>query len=491
MRNGPNAALGRRLIAATSEAVDATEGVPKRHWRDDSNLAPRAGVVNTDSPWPSTTRATTCRPSRNSLLHRRPEGSSRPRRPVGPCTPQGPIPGVPVREWVYNDRHQLASERHPESGPVTYAYDANGWVHTKQDARETTHTYTYDGNGRVVTDVATRGGATVGSQRFTYNEYDRPVEATNGGVTTVFTYKANGRWPDRKTVYVNGRSYSVRNEQYDHLGQVTKLVYPSGWCVRYDHDYVVAGGQVSKVWEHDYAIDYARNIAYHANGAVKSYLAGNGITHVIDQDARGRTSRVRSTLVDVQYRYDDRDNVLQVVETHRSPTRTQDFQYDRIDRLTWMDGSYGSNQFEYDAMGNRTASGGPPSNSEVTIDPLTFRVTAVDAVSYLYHADGSLQSGGAPPHAYTRSRTAAAARSGGTTSCHSARRGATPAPTPGASPARNATPRRGWTTSAQGTTGRTSDASPRSTPSTRGRRTSRTRSGGIATRTPGTTHSST
>ena len=57
--------------------------------------------------------------------------------------------GAQTRSFTYSSLSRLLSAQNPESGTILYAYDPNGNLTSKKDARNITTAYTYDALNRV------------------------------------------------------------------------------------------------------------------------------------------------------------------------------------------------------------------------------------------------------------------------------------------------------------------------------------------------------
>src|SRR5258708_39483700 len=92
---------------------------------------------------------------------------------------------------------------HPESGPVSYSYDAKGNLATKKDARNLTITYNYDALNRLTQKSYSDGtlpahyhyDETTGAFGGTLtNSVGRLTYSTSGGIGgSVFDYDVTGR----------------------------------------------------------------------------------------------------------------------------------------------------------------------------------------------------------------------------------------------------------------------------------------------------------
>src|SRR5262249_42507420 len=107
-----------------------------------------------------------------------------------------------TRQFSYNSLSQLLTASNPESGTITYAYDANGNVITKTDARGITTNHYYDQLNRITGKNYTDGTFGAG---YTYdqtgvwgvqatNTVGRLVLAYDGHfAATLFSYDVMGR----------------------------------------------------------------------------------------------------------------------------------------------------------------------------------------------------------------------------------------------------------------------------------------------------------
>jgi YD repeat-containing protein len=183
------------------------------------------------------------------------------------------------RSWSYGLDDRLDAETHPESGTTTYSY-SGGRLETRTDARGIVQRSHYDGNDRLRR-VQIEGDPGQ-DLHVTYDADDQRLTMTSAGVSTTFSYDAARRLRTRSDV-IGSRSFTTRFD-YDLRDNLTETEYPSGREVVQDYD---AGNRVTKVWDRG-GPTYATAIAYHANGVLATYTAGNGLGHSVTLTADGR-----------------------------------------------------------------------------------------------------------------------------------------------------------------------------------------------------------
>src|SRR5262249_17792109 len=150
---------------------------------------------------------------------------------------------------------------------------------------------------------------------------------------------------------------------------------------------------------------FANNFLYHHSGAIKSYLAGNGLTHSTGFDGNRYwvTSINAGGAVQISYDiYDKVGNLKQV--TDRGLVQT--FTYDALDRLKTANsaGSWGALSFGYDPLGNRTSKIVNGANTTYTYDTASKRLvsaTGAESASYGYDDNGNMRTDSFGTYTYT------------------------------------------------------------------------------------------
>ena len=303
-------------------------------------------------------------------------------------------PGTaPNRSWTYNSKNQLVQETHPESGMLTYSYDAAGNVKTRTDAAFGRTTFHYDRNERLIR-IDRPGG--YDDIAMDYDDSDNRILLDNGDARSTFTYDGANRLERRGDV-IDGVTFLTRYA-YDGNDNLERIDYPSGQAVQYSYDTenritLVHGGNTT----------FAADFEYHPSGGVASYRAGNDLTHNFTYDDRYRVDEVYDNggVLDLRYTYDDVGNVTDTVDGR--PGMNQTYRYDQLDRLTTANGFWGNGSFTYDRLGNmktRTIDGVQSTHSyNVSKQRLTSSTNPAD--SFSYDANGNLIGDDAKVYTYT------------------------------------------------------------------------------------------
>ncbi|HKY21473.1 MAG TPA: RHS repeat-associated core domain-containing protein [Vicinamibacterales bacterium] len=303
------------------------------------------------------------------------------------------------RTWDYDDdRHLLEREEHPESGAVTYAYDAAGLLIRQTNAAGVVTEYGYDDNGRP-TSINAGGRLTT----ITYESgSDNRASMTVDGVTTQFQYDSVGRLSSR-TDTVDGQSFAV-GYAYDGADRLTRIWYPSGRGVGYTYD---AEGRTTRVFLQSTGANYATGFTYHATGSVEGFTAGNNTTTFLHyDDSRYWLEGVASgplQLTDIGH--DPVGNIVSITDAR--PTHSQSLTYDLLDRFTSASAGFGT-PVSYDAHGNLQS-------SAFTYTGNPFRLAAVNGQPVSYDAVGRMTTGPGATYSYTQDHRLASATVGGTT----------------------------------------------------------------------------
>ena len=132
---------------------------------------------------------------------------------------------------------------------------------------------------------------------------------------------------------------------------------------------------------------------------MKSALFGNGLSFSAGYDQDGRlTSLVAAPsggggVQDLSFGYDLASNIASITDAV-SPSRSQTFQYDSVNRLTQATGVYGTKTWSYDLVGNRTQQTSNAGTTSYAIASSSNRVTSVAGaggtrvMSYAFRAIG-------------------------------------------------------------------------------------------------------
>lgn len=240
--------------------------------------------------------------------------------------------GTQQRYFLYDSLARLLRARNPEQAvntalntaadpisgntawSMSYAYDANGNLTAKTDARNVTTTYLYDNLNRVKQTnysdgtpytLLTYDFATNGRGRF-YANYE---SSTTGTINYVTAYDALGQPTARQTqFYVTGTGWVTgynSSRQYDKAGHVTQESYPSGHTVNYNYDAAGRGGDngASLAFTGNLGDGvtrtYSQGISYAASGGMQEERFGTTtpLYHKLRYNVRGQLYDIRLSTV--------------------------------------------------------------------------------------------------------------------------------------------------------------------------------------------------
>jgi RHS repeat-associated protein len=360
-----------------------------------------------------------------------------------------------TRSFVYDSLSRLTSATNPESGTTSYTYDAAGNVATKIDARNITTTYSYDALNRV-TDVTFSDGtpplyyqydsASVWGIGIT-NPVGRLVLETVPNDGKISSYDAMGRvtseWECQFAFNCNS-SYGPweTSVQYDLLGGVAQLTYPSGRLVKTTYNTAARPTQVTfDSYSGTYVgYNYLSSASYAPDGSPTSLTLGSGVTETTSYNPRLQTcnrqiATSQSTWVNRTYGYysggpctgssGNNGNVTAITDNLQN-ANTQTFSYGPLNRLSsaTTQATSGSDcwgeQYGYDAWGNLQSISQPAGysactqwdylslgfNSQNRITNSGFgydaagNLTANNGVSYQYDAENQLTNYGSGAGVY-------------------------------------------------------------------------------------------
>ena len=329
----------------------------------------------------------------------------------------------------------------PESGTLTYTYDANGNLETRADARRLqdrvtplTCSYSYDALNRVLTRSYNDGTA---AQNFsdhtptvTYSYDTLPqrkghLTAVSSSVSSYHytSYDAVGRVTSSSQV-TEGQTYQM-SYRYNLAGQLTSQTYPSERVVTTEYD---AAGRVAGVkpelsgsyYAGGAATDPVTRLQYTAHGAVAALRLSNGLWEHTTFNSRLQPTQIglgtlstNSTILQLDYSYgvlvndvldqtQNSGNVQgQTLTLPGGVSLAQSYEYDPLNRLKLAQENNGASWkqvYAYDPYGNRTFAAGttipalPPEVTDPAVNPAISAATnrISDGQGYGYDAAGNL-----------------------------------------------------------------------------------------------------
>jgi RHS repeat-associated protein len=256
-----------------------------------------------------------------------------------------------VTSITYDGLERRTAMSEPNVGSFTYAYDANGNV-TSQSGPTGTIQYTYDADNEVLTKVVP------GSETVTYaygtaqtNGVGKASHIVDDAGTLDLAYDVRGRIAS-KTRTIWGVPYTTKFS-FDSQSRLTSLTYPDGYVANYSYG---ASGLVEGITDGN-GNPLVTSITYDADSKPTSFGFGNGITTTYTRDAADLMTSFKTVtaggtvLQNRALAYDADRNVTSITDS-LTPSLSQAFTYDAINRITNATGGYGQQVFQYDSVGN-------------------------------------------------------------------------------------------------------------------------------------------
>ena len=264
--------------------------------------------------------------------------------------------------YTYNGFGEVIQLESPDTGTTVFTLDAAGNVVSQSDARGVVTAFTYDALNRPLT----RSYPASPAEDVTYSYDDaaagnrgigRLTTITDDSGTTSLVYD-DYRNLVEETRTIDGVAYTT-GYSYDLAGNLLQMTYPDGRIVTWQRD---ALGRVTTILTQADAgaapVVVASDIVYEPFGPVSSLTFGNGVILSYSYDQDGRLTAITAgeganEIQDLTLAYDDADNITAITDM-LDAARSQTFQYDGLYRLTQAIGLYGTIDYDYDAVGNRT-----------------------------------------------------------------------------------------------------------------------------------------
>ncbi len=264
-------------------------------------------------------------------------------------------------QYEYNAFGEILKQISPDTGTTNHTYDRGGNLASMTDAEGRLSEFTYDPLNRL-TSVSYPNSP---SLNIIY-EYDGVTNGSHGvgrltGIldasgSTRYTYDHLGNVLT-KTTTIADQTF-ITTYLYDQFGRLESQIYPSGRLVHFGFDGL---GRISSVATEKDSNAPAQLIISGVNylpfGPATQWTYGNGIVHNKRYNLDYRVSAVEGgangPLYSLMYTYDANNNV-ETLEDLVNGIAAQVFSYDAVNRIDTAVGNYGTIDFDYDKVGNRT-----------------------------------------------------------------------------------------------------------------------------------------
>jgi RHS repeat-associated protein len=301
-----------------------------------------------------------------------------------------------TRTFTYDSLSRLLTAHNPESGTITYSYDADGNLLQKTSPAPNqigtatqTVSYCYDALHRVTGKGYGAQSCPLSTPVATYT-YDSGANAkgkltslTDQAGTASYSYDVLGRLAAETRTLTGANNASIsKSLSYDYNldGSLKTLHYPSGAAVTYAPD---SAGRILSAIDSGSSINYVTGATYGPDSALTGFVSGNsgtfaGITNAFSYNKRLQPLAMSAnapsqTVFSIGYDFHlgngttgaDNGNVWGITN-YKDTTRSQTFTYDSLNRLTSAQNAgtncgantvngkneYWGNSYGYDAWGN-------------------------------------------------------------------------------------------------------------------------------------------
>jgi RHS repeat-associated protein len=350
-----------------------------------------------------------------------------------------------IRTFTYDSLSRLITANNPESGTITYSYDADGNLLQKtspapnQTGTATqTVSYCYDALHRVTAKGYGAQTCPLATPVVTYaydsgtNAIGKLTSLTDQAGTASYSYDILGRLTAETRTLAGANNTAIsKNLSYEYNldGSLYKLHYPSGNVVTYEAG---AAGLILSAKDSGNNINYATSATYGPDSALTGFISGYaagfaGITNAFTYNKRLQPINMSAnapgqTVFSIGYDFHvgngtsgaDNGNVFGITN-YKDNTRNQTFTYDALNRLISAQNAgtdctvnvlggnkkFWGNTYTYDAWGNLvnktkigTACAGE--NLSLTADGHNW-IHATGGADYLYDAAGNMTFNATPP----------------------------------------------------------------------------------------------
>jgi len=265
---------------------------------------------------------------------------------------------------VFDGFGKLIQQTSPDTGTVIFRYDAAGNLINKIDARSVEVAYVYDELNRLTDMTYTENSSK--NVHYTYDDVianpyakGRLTSVSDITGTTHYVYDQRGRIAVDQRV-ITAQTYDI-GYQYNKIGALIKITYPSGRVVEYKRDDLM--GRVTEVvtrrTETDADVVLANTFEYLPFGPLIAFDYGNGLQRSVPYDLDYQLKSLNvgdGSLINLSYEYDVVGNIKAILDLSDA-TRSKIFEYDTMNRLSDAYSQYGAEtdhiHYDYDLVGNR------------------------------------------------------------------------------------------------------------------------------------------
>lgn len=266
------------------------------------------------------------------------------------------------RSFTYYPTRFLHTETNPETGVTTYVYDNVGNMRSRQVGTSDPVLYTYDDRNRLDT-IDYPETTLIPHQpdvKYVYYDNDKVnviIDRRNNS-SRDFNYDPNDNLLG-EILTVGGATigYFDVAYQYNNMDHVRSIRYPRRTTLILDPDNF---GRTRSIDEYTGSIltPIIQNVDYYPTGQASSIEYANGVTtnfSLTDRkwlDVIDTNSPTIGQVTGFDYDYDLAGNPNHIRDLVNSAYTLSNIQYDWVNRLTHVDGNWGTGRINYDHRGN-------------------------------------------------------------------------------------------------------------------------------------------
>ena len=255
-----------------------------------------------------------------------------------------------VTQMEYDSKGNLASVTDPRPLQTRYVYNGFGQVTSMVSPDTGTTTYSYDGAGRLANETRADGRVIY----YAWDSLGRRTSRTSNGVTETFTYDegpyGKGRLTrmndatgqtnysynafGQLTAQVNNIYGSVYTTtwNYDAIGRLASLGYPTGLTVYYGYDSFGRLSTMNSQGAGGWSVIADSFLYQPVSEQLYAWRFGNQLPRRAMLDADGRLTQLYGGVQHVDYGYNP-VNQLTAMSDYGNPAATQTIDYDAVDRV--------------------------------------------------------------------------------------------------------------------------------------------------------------
>ncbi|MCG7542542.1 RHS repeat-associated core domain-containing protein [Pseudoalteromonas sp. OF7H-1] len=300
-----------------------------------------------------------------------------------------------VEKRVYDTNQNLCVITRPDVGNTIFGYNALGQMIWKKEGVTDTDCvatkpadaieYVYDNVGDLYK-INYPENSNTPSVTYTLDNNGNLTGLTAGDVTHSYVYN-NQNLLEVEQLLIKGQLPLEIDYGYNALQQRSHLAYPDGTTVYFNPN---GYGEPTRTVTYKAGTDvielkFATDASYYANGMLKGFTYGNGVTHSLTLDQTSllpdvlQDSRDTKNIVKLDYSFDKGGNVTAILDEVQPTYSLTSLVYDDLHRLTSVTGgtAIGNSSIKYDALGNIESYTSKDRNLTYTYNRTTNRLSSV------------------------------------------------------------------------------------------------------------------